>query len=183
MTYDWWRKRLQSARHDGMTDEFAKAQFGHDLAELTELARAEEAREAVPGSTEAADEARRLHAAADEAQAKADAIALKTAERQRTRDKLVARIADLKATIPALEGLIESTVANQAAADDALAASWSNPDFVIRQPDSFAMISYRNTLARAQEIPLELTAQRAALVRVREELKTAEAQLRKVERE
>ncbi len=179
---DLWRKRLQYAVRHGMTNDFCKSQFGYDIAGLQEKAAAEEEREAVAGSADAATEAAKLRAAADAALSKANALVERTAERQLKRDTIRARISDLQATIPAIEKFIEDTLASQSSIAGALAEVWGDPDFVVRQASPMMLARYNATLARAVELPLELAAQRAALVLVQDRLKTAEAELTELDK-
>ena len=180
--HDLWRKRLVFAANQGMTDHFCKSQFGYDLAGLQEKALAEAEREAVAGSADAATEAAKLRAAADAALSKADALEASTAERQLERDTIRARIVDLQATIPAIEKLIEDTVASQSSIAAGMAEVWGDPDFVVRQANPHMIARYNATLARAVELPVELAAQRAALGIVRDRLKTAEADLAELDK-
>ncbi|MBK8477569.1 MAG: hypothetical protein IPL39_15085 [Opitutaceae bacterium] len=179
---DLWRKRLRFADQQGMSDTFCKSQFGHDKAELIEQANAEAEREAVAGSAAAVAEAAKLREAAGIALSKADALAESTAKRQLERDTLVVRIADLRATLPAIEKFIADTLESQSAIAAGLAKTWADPDFAVRQANPQLIATYEANVRRAVEIPFDLAAQRAALVLVRDELKAAEAQLRKIER-
>lgn len=180
--HNLWRKRLRVATNQGMTDHFCKTQFGHDIAGLQEMARAEAAREAVAGSASAATEAAKLRAEAAASLSKAEALDHATAERQLERNTILARIEDLRAVIPAVEKLIEDTLASQATIATGMAEMWGDPNFVVRQASAYVIAKYNANLTRAVEIPLELAAQRAALVLVRDEIKAAEVQLRKIER-